>query len=70
MNTYSDGTRITAPFYVIRCTSCGHEGWCVIKKNICSKCGKEAICIPANEVKRESLLVKHPVAIFHHCQGG
>lgn len=54
-NTYSDGTPITAPFWVVRCTSstCKHAGWDTHKSNICKKCGAEATCVPANEDKKK-----------------
>lgn len=54
-DTYSDGTKVTSPFYVKKCTNCGREVWTTQKSNICSKCKSEAVCYPANE-KKESLL--------------
>ena len=53
--TYADGTKITDPFFLKKCTSCGYEVLSTRKSNICSKCNSEAVCIPANEVKKESL---------------
>jgi len=53
MNRYSDGTRITAPFYLLKCTKCKYETWAVLYKEICPKCGQAAECNPANQDKKE-----------------
>lgn len=50
-NTYSDGTSIIAPFYVITCTSCKHETWGAIRRDTCSKCGADVIYTLASETK-------------------
>ena len=48
MKLYSDGvTKITDPFYEIKCTTCGHSTWALLKRNKCSKCGAEIECNPA-----------------------
>lgn len=52
-STYSDGTHITSPFWVIRCTSCNYAGWNTQKTTTCTKCGAEATCVPANEDKKK-----------------
>jgi hypothetical protein len=54
MNTYTDGTRITAPFYVLKCTDnkCRHETWAVLYKETCPKCGQPAECLSAKQDKK------------------
>jgi hypothetical protein len=51
MNTYSDGTSITAPFWVVKCTNCTYKNWSVLKHDKCPECGAPATCAPANEEK-------------------
>ncbi len=52
MKTYSDGTPITAPFWVVKCTSCSFHGWTVLRHDTCPECGEKAECIPANKDKK------------------
>lgn len=53
-NTYFDGTKITAPFWVFRCSNpdCKWEGWSVTHKTTCKKCGQPAVSTPANVDKK------------------
>lgn len=47
---YMDGiTKITDPFWEVKCKHCGHTAWSVTYKNKCSKCGKNVICRAAGE---------------------
>lgn len=54
MNKYSDGTPVTAPFWIVKCTetACLHETWAVLYHDTCLKCGQPAVCIPANQDKK------------------
>lgn len=54
INTYFDGTKITAPFWMVKCLNpeCKHEGWSVTYKETCSKCGQPAVSTPANVDKK------------------
>lgn len=54
MNKYSDGTPVTAPFWLVKCTEpvCLHETWAVLYHDTCLKCGQPAVCIPANQDKK------------------
>ncbi|MBU5331441.1 hypothetical protein KQI61_04465 [Anaerocolumna aminovalerica] len=60
MNTYPDGTRITAPFYLFKCTNnnCKYEAWAVMHKETCPKCGQAAECYPANQNKKDACLIR------------
>jgi hypothetical protein len=41
---YSDGiTKITDPFWVVKCFTCGYEGWNLIHTDSCTECGSEDI---------------------------
>ena len=53
-DAYYDGTKITDPFWVVRCSNsnCQREGWSVTHKETCSKCGQPAVSTPANVDKK------------------
>lgn len=54
INTYFDGTKITDPFWMVKCLNpeCKHEGWSVTYKETCSRCGQPAVSTPANVDKK------------------
>lgn len=45
---YSDGTPITAPFYVCRCQN-GHTYWSVTREGKCVHCGSDPTYTPADK---------------------
>lgn len=45
---YSDGTPITAPFYVCQCQN-GHKYWSVVKSETCYYCGVALTQAPADK---------------------
>lgn len=53
---YGDGvTKVTDPFWEVKCKNCGHNTWSVTYKDKCSKCGGNVTCNTAGK-KEEKVL--------------